>query len=170
MAEIELRKITDYIWEIPQTGGMRAPARIFASEKLLEKIKEDETLIQACNMAHLPGVHSPVCVLPDAHQGYGFPVGGVAALDAEKGVISPGAIGFDINCGVRVCKTNLRYDDLKGKEQLLVDTLFSHIPTGIGEGCYCGQALEKRDRQSCGTRGAMGAAPQLCRRRRFRAL
>ncbi len=98
MAEIELKKISDYIWEIPQTGGMRTPARVFASEKLLEKIKEDETLIQARNMAHLPGVHSPVCVLPDAHQGYGFPVGGVAALDAEKGVISPGAIGYDINC------------------------------------------------------------------------
>lgn len=134
MAEIELKKITDYIWEIPQTGGMRVPARVFASEKLLENIKEDATLEQARNMAHLPGVHSPVCVLPDAHQGYGFPVGGVAALDAERGVISPGGIGYDINCGVRVCKTNLKYDDFKGKEQTLVDMLFAQIPTGIGHG------------------------------------
>jgi tRNA-splicing ligase RtcB (3'-phosphate/5'-hydroxy nucleic acid ligase) len=156
MAEIELRKITDYIWEIPPTGGMRVPARIFASEKLLEKIKEDETLIQACNMAHLPGVHSPVCVLPDAHQGYGFPVGGVAALDAEKGVISPGAIGFDINCGVRVCKTNLTYDDLKGKEQLLVDTLFSEIPTGIGEGSIVGK-LSKSEIDKVAVQGVQWA-------------
>lgn len=139
MTEIELKKITDLIWEIPPSGGMRVPARIFASEKLLEKIREDATLAQACNMAHLPGVQGSVCVLPDAHQGYGFPVGGVAALDAERGVISPGSVGYDINCGVRVCKTNLTYNDLKGKEQFLVDTLFSQIPTGLGEGTIVGK-------------------------------
>ncbi len=156
MAEIELRKITDFIWEIPQTGGMRVSARVFASEKLLEKIKEDETLIQARNMTHLPGVYNPVCVLPDAHQGYGFPVGGVAALDAEKGVISPGAIGYDINCGVRVCKTNLHYDDLVGKEQLLVDTLFSQIPTGIGEGSIVGK-LSKAELDKVAVQGVQWA-------------
>ena len=95
---ITLRRLSDHIWEIPKEGGMRVPARVFASEKLLEKIKQDATLQQLKNAAHLPGIHKYAIALPDAHQGYGFPVGGVAALDAEEGVISPGAIGYDINC------------------------------------------------------------------------
>ena len=138
MSHVELKRLSEHVWEIPQEGGMRVPARVFASEKLLEKIKQDLTLQQLVNAAHLPGIHKYAIALPDAHQGYGFPVGGVAALDAERGVISPGAIGFDLNCGVRVCKTNLRYDDLKGKEQQLVDALFAQVPTGIGKGSIVG--------------------------------
>jgi tRNA-splicing ligase RtcB len=138
MSEIKLQKISEYVWEIPREGGMRVPARVFASEKLLEKIKQDLTLQQLKNAAHLPGIHKYAIALPDAHQGYGFPVGGVAALDAEHGALSPGAIGFDINCGVRICKTNLTYDDLKGKEEQLMNTLFEHIPTGIGKGSIVG--------------------------------
>jgi tRNA-splicing ligase RtcB len=138
MSEIELKRLDEYVWEIPREGGMRVPARVFASEKLLEKIRQDLTLQQLKNAAYLPGIHKYAIALPDAHQGYGFPVGGVAALDAERGVISPGSIGYDINCGVRLCKTNLCYDDLRGKEQQLVDTLFAQIPTGIGRGGIVG--------------------------------
>ncbi len=138
MGEIRLERIDECLWEIPKAGGMRVPARVFASEKLLEKIRQDATLQQIKNVAHLPGIHKYAIALPDAHQGYGFPVGGVAALDAEEGVISPGGIGYDINCGVRICKTNLTYDDLKGKEEELVNALFREIPTGIGKGSIVG--------------------------------
>ncbi len=98
LSQISLKRIAEHIWEIPQEGEMRVPARVFASEALLEKIQQDATLTQLRNAAHLPGIHKYALALPDAHQGYGFPVGGVAALDAEHGVISPGAIGYDVNC------------------------------------------------------------------------
>lgn len=95
---MKINQVKENIWEIPPQGGMNAPARMFASEKLLEKIKQDKTLEQVRNIAHLPGIQKYSIALPDAHQGYGFPIGGVAALDAEQGAISPGGIGYDINC------------------------------------------------------------------------
>jgi tRNA-splicing ligase RtcB len=95
---ITLEKVRDYVWEIPQEGGMNAPARVLASEALLEEIQEDKTLQQLKNSAHLPGVRKHAICMPDGHQGYGFPVGGVAGIDAENGCISPGAVGYDINC------------------------------------------------------------------------
>jgi tRNA-splicing ligase RtcB len=95
---ITLEKVRDYVWEIPQEGGMNAPARVLASEALLEEIQEDKTLQQLKNSAHLPGVRKHALCMPDGHQGYGFPVGGVAGIDAENGCISPGAVGYDINC------------------------------------------------------------------------
>jgi tRNA-splicing ligase RtcB len=95
---ITLEKVRDYVWEIPQEGGMNAPARVLASEALLEEIQQDKTLQQLKNSAHLPGVRKHAICMPDGHQGYGFPVGGVAGIDAEEGCISPGAIGYDINC------------------------------------------------------------------------
>jgi len=93
-----LRKVRDYVWEFPQEGGMNAPARVLASEQLLDEISEDKTLMQLRNATHLPGVRKYAVCMPDGHQGYGFPVGGVAAIDAEDGCLSPGAIGYDINC------------------------------------------------------------------------
>ncbi len=138
MSEIELQRVADYIWEIPAKGGMRVPARVFASEILLAGIRQDATLRQLRNTTYLPGIYPYACALPDAHQGYGFPVGGVAAIDAEDGVISPGSIGFDINCGVRLCRTNLKYDDLHGQEQQLVNQLFAAVPTGLGVGSIAG--------------------------------
>jgi tRNA-splicing ligase RtcB len=129
-----LRKVRDYVWEFPREGGMNAPARVLASESLLDEISEDKTLMQLRNATHLPGVEKYAVCMPDGHQGYGFPVGGVAAIDAENGCISPGAIGYDINCGVRVMKTNLVYDDLRGHEEDLVDALFDAIPSGLGGG------------------------------------
>ncbi len=131
---ITLEKVRDYVWEIPQEGGMRAPARVLASEALLEEIKEDKTLQQLKNSAHLPGVRKHAICMPDGHQGYGFPVGGVAGIDAEDGCISPGAVGYDINCGVRMMRTNLTYSDLQGREEELVNNLFENIPSGLGGG------------------------------------
>ncbi|MUV86415.1 RNA-splicing ligase RtcB [Natronomonas sp. CBA1123] len=132
--DVTLHKVRDYVWEIPPEGGMRVPARVLASEELLEEISEDKTLEQLRNTTHLPGVTKYALCMPDGHQGYGFPVGGVAAIDAEDGCISPGAVGYDINCGVRMVKTNLTYDDVQGHEEELVDALFDAVPSGLGGG------------------------------------
>ncbi|WP_440005935.1 RtcB family protein [Halomicrococcus sp. SG-WS-1] len=132
--DVTLQKVREYVWEIPQEGGMNAPARVFASEELLDQISDDKTLQQLKNATHLPGVQKYGICMPDGHQGYGFPVGGVAGIDAEDGCISPGAVGYDINCGVRMMRTNLTYDDLKGNEEELVDSLFANVPSGLGGG------------------------------------
>ena len=132
--DITLEKVREYVWEMPQEGEMRVPARVLASERLLEEIAGDKSLQQLRNTTHLPGIQRYALALPDAHQGYGFPVGGVAGIDAEEGCISPGAIGYDINCGVRMLKTNLTYDDVAGHEEELVDALFANVPTGLGGG------------------------------------
>ncbi|AEH35390.1 RtcB family protein [Halopiger xanaduensis] len=131
---ITLEQVREFVWEIPQEGDMRTPARVLASESLLEEIKEDKTLEQLKNTTHLPGITNYAICMPDGHQGYGFPVGGVGALDAENGCISPGAVGYDINCGVRMMRTNLTYDELQGREEELVDSLFANIPSGLGGG------------------------------------
>jgi tRNA-splicing ligase RtcB len=132
--QFTLEKVRDCVWEIPKEGDMRVPARILASESLLEEISEDKTLQQLKNTTHLPGIQQYAICMPDGHQGYGFPVGGVAGIDAENGCISPGAVGYDINCGVRMLKTNLSYEDIQGREEELVDKLFANIPSGLGGG------------------------------------
>ena len=132
--DVTLERVREFVWEIPQEGDMRVPARVLASPSLLEEISQDKSLQQLQNTTHLPGIHKYALAMPDAHQGYGFPVGGVAALDTENGCLSPGAIGYDVNCGVRMLKTNLTYDDVVGKEAELVDALFANVPTGLGGG------------------------------------
>ena len=131
---ITLERIGEYVWRLPKTGGMRVEGRVFANEALLEAIADDKSLTQLQNAAHLPGIVEPAIAMPDAHQGYGFPVGGVGAIDAEDGVISPGATGYDINCGVRAVTTSLTYEDLRGREEELAEALFANIPTGLGGG------------------------------------
>ncbi|WP_311172770.1 RtcB family protein [Halobellus ordinarius] len=131
---IRLERVREHVWELPREGDMRVPARVLASEELLEQIGDDKTLTQLRNATHLPGIVEPAVCLPDGHQGYGFPVGGVGATDVETGCLSPGAIGYDINCGVRMVTTNLTYDDLVGHEAELVDALFANIPSGLGGG------------------------------------
>lgn len=129
-----LKKISDLWWEFPQDPQMRVPARILASQKLLEEMDE-KVFEQTRNVATLPGVVSPVLCMPDGHSGYGFPIGGVAAIDIEKeGVISPGGIGFDINCGMRLVLTNLTEQDVRPRLTRLVDELFETIPAGVGRG------------------------------------
>ena len=110
---MELKKINDVTWEIPQEGNMNVTGRIFVSEKLLENIKEDKSIEQVKNVASLPGILNHSFAMPDMHMGYGFSIGGVAAFDAETGIISPGGIGFDVNCGVRLLATNLKKEDME---------------------------------------------------------
>ncbi len=105
---------------------------IYAKDYMLEKMESDRTIQQAMNATNLPGVVGNVLIMPDGHEGYGFPVGGVAAFDAEEGIISPGAIGFDINCGVRLIKTNLTEDIVRPKIKQLMDSLFKNVPSGVG--------------------------------------
>jgi tRNA-splicing ligase RtcB len=131
---IQMKKIDENIWEIPQSfmPGMNVPGRVYADEKLLEKIKLDRTLIQCANVAHLPGIYKWSITLPDGHEGYGFPIGGVAATDYEKGVVSPGGVGYDINCGTRLLQTNLTEKEIRPILPTLLDTLFKYIPSGLG--------------------------------------
>jgi len=131
---VSLKKLEDVVWEIPTSykKGMRVPARVYADEYLLQKMQSDLTLEQAANVAMLPGIYKYSIVLPDGHQGYGFPIGGVAAFDSEEGVLSPGGVGYDINCGVRILRTDLRYEDVKGKLTELAELLFRYIPSGLG--------------------------------------
>ena len=131
---VSLKKLEDVVWEIPTSykKGMRVPARVYADEYLLQKMQSDLTLEQAANVAMLPGIYKYSIVLPDGHQGYGFPIGGVAAFDAEEGVLSPGGVGYDINCGVRILRTDLKYEDVKDKLTELAELLFRYIPSGLG--------------------------------------
>jgi len=128
----ELKKISDISWEIPKAEHMKVPCRIYASEKLLEIMKKDTTLIQGSNVAALPGIYKYALIMPDGHSGYGFPIGGVAALDFEKGGISPGGIGYDINCGVRLLRSNLKKEDVQPKMKELMDNIFKYCPAGLG--------------------------------------
>jgi tRNA-splicing ligase RtcB (3'-phosphate/5'-hydroxy nucleic acid ligase) len=129
----DIRKISDTVWEIPMTYKecMRVPARIYATEKLIREM-DDGVIDQVTNVASLPGIVNYAYCMPDGHWGYGFPIGGVAAMDARTGVISPGGIGFDVNCGMRLVLTNLTYDEVKPHLRELVDKLFARVPAGVG--------------------------------------
>ena len=111
---------------------MNVPVTIYANDDLISKMTIDRTIHQAANVSTLPGVMKHVVVLPDGHEGYGFPVGGVAATDIHEGVISPGGVGYDINCGVRLIKTSLSENDLRPRLKDLVNELFRSIPSGVG--------------------------------------
>jgi tRNA-splicing ligase RtcB len=130
----QLKKLDDCRWLIPRgtKEGMRTDALIYASEKLLRQILTDLSLEQAINVAFLPGIVGRSLAMPDIHQGYGFPIGGVAATDARTGVVSPGGVGFDINCGVRLLGTSLRRDEVGPRIKELVHQLFRDVPCGTG--------------------------------------
>src|SRR4030042_2909329 len=130
---VPLEKIDDYSWRIPKyRPGMRVPGTVFANADLLEKMRTDRTLQQCVNVTYLPGIYKHAITLPDGHEGYGFPIGGVAATDYEEGVISPGGVGYDINCGVRLLTTNLAEKDIRPKLNQLTDTIFENVPCGLG--------------------------------------
>ena len=131
---MDLRKIDDNTWEIPARGEMRVPAVVYSSARLLEDIRRDQTLAQACNVACLPGIQGRSYVMPDAHQGYGFPIGGVAAFDPDEGVISPGGVGYDINCGVRLLRTDYAEADVTAGRKELLAEIFREVPAGVGKG------------------------------------
>jgi tRNA-splicing ligase RtcB len=129
---VRAERIDDYHWRIPRSGAMRVEGIVFANDRLMRELLEDPTLQQVANVACLPGILGASLAMPDAHWGYGFPIGGVAAFDAEDGVISPGGVGYDINCGVRLLRSKLRRDEIAGRMKELVDRLFAVIPTGVG--------------------------------------
>ena len=132
MSNFSVRQINDYVWEIPKRGDMRVPGRIYASAQLMQDIQHDAALQQVVNVAHLPGIVGYSLAMPDIHWGYGFPIGGVAAMDASEGVISPGGVGYDINCGVRLVSTKLQAAEIQSKLHTLADALFATIPCGVG--------------------------------------
>jgi tRNA-splicing ligase RtcB len=133
MNKEKFQKISENIWEIPTNfkPGMIVPARILSSTTLIDGI-DDKVIDQITNVACLPGIKRYALCMPDGHMGYGFPIGGVAAFSLTDGIISPGGIGFDINCGMRLLRTNLIYDEVKPRIELLLNKLFSTIPSGVG--------------------------------------
>ena len=134
---ITLEQIDSYRWRIPRSyqAGMRVDGIVYANQALLEQAKNDQALQQVANVAHLPGIVKHSLAMPDLHWGYGFVIGGVAATDpAQDGVVSPGGIGYDINCGVRLMRTNLSAQQLEGKTKALIGKLFDNIPCGVGRG------------------------------------
>jgi tRNA-splicing ligase RtcB len=140
MAKVEytgpLERVNDYTWRIPQSyrSDMRVEGLIFADDALIQQIKSDAAPEQVANVATLPGIQHASLAMPDIHWGYGFCIGGVCATDPqEDGIVSPGGVGYDINCGVRLVRSNLSYDDVRPQLRLLVDSLFREIPTGVGK-------------------------------------
>jgi len=130
--KIRIDRIDACRWRIPPFGKMRTEGLVFATEKMLKALEEEQALEQVCNVATLPGIVGPSIGMPDIHWGYGFPIGGVAAFDPADGVVSPGGVGYDINCGVRLLRCKLSVDELNGLRDRLADALFRNIPSGVG--------------------------------------
>ncbi|MFA6029983.1 MAG: RtcB family protein [Elusimicrobiota bacterium] len=129
-----LKKIDPWRWELPRTGGMRVPGLVYASEGMLPKIEREKVAEQVANVAHLPGIVGRSLAMPDCHWGYGAPVGGVAATDAETGVISPGVVGFDISCGVRLLRSDLEAAAVRKRIPRIMDALHARVASGVGKG------------------------------------
>ena len=129
---MELIQIEPCLWELPKSGEMRVPGRVFTTREMLEQLKQEDALKQVANVATLPGILTAAMAMPDIHWGYGFPIGGVAAFDWDNGVISPGGVGYDINCGVRLAGTHLEEREIKPRIRELVEALFRNIPSGVG--------------------------------------
>jgi tRNA-splicing ligase RtcB len=132
MSEIKLQKVDENRWLIPVAGGMRVPGMVYSSESLMKEMGRDESPKQVANVAHLPGILKYSLAMPDMHWGYGFPIGGVAAFDLNGGVISPGGVGYDINCGCRLVATKLRFEEIRDRLEDLVTALYRDIPSGVG--------------------------------------
>lgn len=155
---MKLRQIDEHRWEIPQTGGMRVPGRIFASKAMIRDIRSDRSPQQVANVAHLPGIVGHSLAMPDMHWGYGFPIGGVAAFDPDEGVLSPGGVGYDINCGVRLLRTNIPRSAVADRLPKLADALHRAIPAGVGQGSH--RALSEKELLAVMRGGAAWAVEQ----------
>ena len=129
---MDIQRIDDFRWRIAKHGAMRVDGIVYASRKLIDAIRGDESLAQVANVACLPGIVGASLAMPDIHWGYGFPIGGVAAFDCENGVVSPGGVGYDINCGVRLLRTEVEAKDVAGRIGDIVSHLFREIPSGVG--------------------------------------
>jgi len=160
MDEIRLHKVRPFVWEIPREGKMRVPGRVYASDDLMADIRGDKSLEQVRNVACLPGIVGWSLAMPDIHWGYGFPIGGVAATDAESGAISPGGVGYDINCGVRLARSGLTAKEIdETRRRTLLDRLYAAVPSGVGASGAI-RKLSHRDEQELLTRGAPWAVEQ----------
>ncbi len=151
-----LRQIDRYRWLVPRQGKMRTDGMVFLDKRLLEHIKNDKSITQVANVAWLPGIVGRSLAMPDMHQGYGFPIGGVAAFDPDMGVVSPGGVGYDINCGVRLLRSSLSRDEVKGEVENLVTTLFANVPSGVGSK-QRNRKLDKKELKQVLNRGAQWA-------------
>jgi tRNA-splicing ligase RtcB len=132
MAEHQIEKVSDSKYIIKKSGPMRVPAIIYCNRDYIDLIKRESSYLQLVNVATLPGIIGGALAMPDMHQGYGFPIGGVAAMDMDEGVISPGGVGYDINCGCRLVRTDLMYEDVKDRIKDIINILYNTIPTGVG--------------------------------------
>ncbi len=130
----QCKRVGEGIWEIAPVGAMRVPARFYSSPALVEEVVRDRSLDQLVNVAALPGIQRYALAMPDVHEGYGFPVGGVAAFDIETGIISPGGIGYDINCGVRLLASESMYEEVKERLPTLAQEIYRQVPSGVGRG------------------------------------
>ena len=132
--EFKVKKLNDFTWEVEKQGNMKVPAVVYSSDKLIKNILQDKTISQIVNVAQLKGIIKHALAMPDAHEGYGFPIGGVAAFDVDEGIISPGGVGYDINCGVRLLRTSLDYEFISKNNNVrkIVDEIFKRVPAGIG--------------------------------------
>jgi len=129
---VKVEKIDECRWRIPREGAMRTEGLIYANQQMMAVLQQEQALEQVRNVATLPGIVGPSLAMPDIHWGYGFPIGGVAAFDADEGVVSPGGVGYDINCGVRLMRSNLTASELQPHLPVLADTLFKKVPSGVG--------------------------------------
>ncbi|MEW5805723.1 MAG: RtcB family protein, partial [Patescibacteria group bacterium] len=132
----DLVKIADYLWEVPVCfrKDMKVPARIYASESMLDEVFKDRSLWQLVNLSTLKGVYKYVLVMPDVHEGYGAPIGGICPVLTEEGVISPGLIGYDINCGIRLLRSDKSFVEIKDLVPKLTQTIYQEVPSGVGRG------------------------------------
>jgi tRNA-splicing ligase RtcB (3'-phosphate/5'-hydroxy nucleic acid ligase) len=129
---MKIERIDQYRWRIAPEGEMRVPGLVFSNSDLFEQLRREEALKQVANVATLPGIVKASLGMPDIHWGYGFPIGGVAAFDWHEGVVSPGGVGYDINCGVRLAATDLRHDEIRARLRELVEALYRNVPSGVG--------------------------------------
>ena len=155
---IELKEIDHNRWLIPRSGSMRVPGMIFSNRQLIKGLLKDQSLAQVANVASLPGIVKQSLAMPDIHWGYGFPIGGVAAFDIEEGIVSPGGVGYDINCGCRLMTTSLRLDQIKQDIKELISALFKNIPAGVGSEGHV--HLTGRDEARVAEEGASWAIKQ----------
>ncbi|MBN2566049.1 MAG: RtcB family protein [Candidatus Eisenbacteria bacterium] len=144
----DIRQVRECVWELPRKGGMRVPGRVYADERLMPHIRHEKSLDQVANVAHLAGIVCCSLAMPDIHWGYGFPIGGVAAMDPrDGGVVSPGGVGYDINCGVRLIASRLDHDDIRDRVDDLTRALFRDVPSGVGSSGAIGKLSEKELRR-----------------------
>ncbi len=158
---VKVEQIDACRWRIPREGAMRTDGLVFASRQMMAALQKEKSqaLEQVRNVATLPGIVGPSIAMPDIHWGYGFPIGGVAAFDAQEGVVSPGGVGYDINCGVRLLRTGLSIDEVRPQLARLADELFRNVPSGVGS-CRRDLRLSHAEERKVLTRGARWAVEQ----------